>query len=204
MSLSLVLAFWMVSLLVVLTPGADWAYTINAGLRYRSPVPAVSGIVVGYLLAAAVVAAGLGAVVLRTPSALTVITIAGAAYLVWLGVDTLRHPAGAPTAVDGPLASVREQWLKGVGTSGLNPKMMLLFVAVLPQFTLAGSPVPVGAQMMALAGLHTASCAAVYFALGYASRRMLTLRPQAARAVSLFSGVAMIGLGCALLLREVL
>lgn len=205
MSMSAVLAFWAVSMVVVLTPGADWAYTINAGIRYRSPMPAIAGIVVGYLLAASVVAAGVGALVMSAPSAMSVLTLVGAAYLLWLGVDTLRHPAGAPDVTSaGTVVPVRTQLLKGVGTSGLNPKMMLLFLAVLPQFTLAGTDVPVGAQMMVLAGLHTASCAAVYVALAYGSRRMLALRPGAAGVVSSLSGVAMIVLAAALLARELL
>lgn len=82
MSLSAVAAFWAVSFLLVLTPGADWAYVISAGLRGRALVlPAVAGLACGALLATLAVAAGVGSLVARSPVVLTVLTMAGAAYL---------------------------------------------------------------------------------------------------------------------------
>ncbi len=63
MAASSVLAFWAVALLLIVAPGADWAFTIWVGLRGRSVVPAVSGLVIGYLLMTVVVAAGVGAFV---------------------------------------------------------------------------------------------------------------------------------------------
>ena len=88
-----VTAFWAVSFLFVVTPGADWAYAIAAGLRHRVVLPAVGGLLAGHLVATAVVAAGVGALVARLPLLLTVLTLAGALYLVWLGTGTLARPA---------------------------------------------------------------------------------------------------------------
>ena len=91
-----VAAFWAVSFLLVITPGADWAYAIAAGLRHRLVFPAVGGLLAGHLAATAVVAAGVGALVARSPLVLTVLTAVGAAYLVWLGIGMLAHPAALP------------------------------------------------------------------------------------------------------------
>ncbi|HET9563128.1 MAG TPA: LysE family translocator, partial [Mycobacterium sp.] len=68
-------AFWAVSFLFVITPGADWAYVIAAGLRHRVVLPAVGGLLVGHLMATAVVAAGVGALVARSPLILTLLTV---------------------------------------------------------------------------------------------------------------------------------
>jgi threonine/homoserine/homoserine lactone efflux protein len=93
MAVGTVAAFWMVSLLFVVTPGADWAYAIAAGLWHRTVLPAVGGLLAGHLLATAVVAAGVAAMMSRLPLALTALTALGAAYLVWLGIGMLSRPS---------------------------------------------------------------------------------------------------------------
>ncbi|RLU05792.1 lysine transporter LysE, partial [Pseudomonas prosekii] len=57
MTLSMFVAFWAVSILFVITPGADWAYAISAGLKGRVVMPAVAGLLSGHLIATLVVAA---------------------------------------------------------------------------------------------------------------------------------------------------
>lgn len=77
MAASSVAAFWVVAFLLIIVPGADWAFTISAGLRGGSAVPAVGGLVAGYLAMTVVVAAGVGALVARSPALLTALTAAG-------------------------------------------------------------------------------------------------------------------------------
>ncbi|HEY3502201.1 MAG TPA: LysE family transporter [Actinocatenispora sp.] len=90
------IAFLAVDLLLVCTPGADWAYAIAAGLRGRLVVPAVTGLVAGYAGYTLLAVAGVVVLVARSASLLTVLTVLGAGYLVWLGVSTLARPAGRP------------------------------------------------------------------------------------------------------------
>lgn len=201
MAFGTVAAFWVVSLLFVLTPGADWAYAIAAGLRYRTVLPAVSGLLLGHLAATAVVAAGVATVVTGTPWAMTVLTVAGAGYLLWLGIATLRGSATVTAGTVADTGSPLRQLLKGTGTSGLNPKVFLLFLALLPQFAHTGGAWPVAAQIVVLGLVHTASCAVVYTGIGTGARTVLRARPAAARVVGRVSGVAMIGIG-ALLVAE--
>jgi threonine/homoserine/homoserine lactone efflux protein len=198
-----VVAFWAVSFLFVITPGADWAYAITAGLRHRV-LPAVGGLLVGHLTATVVVAAGVGALVARSPLVLTVLTMVGALYLVWLGIGMLAHPAAPQAHAEKPTGSWLRQAAKGVGISGLNPKVFLLFLALLPQFTDPNAAWPIAVQIVVLGLVHVASCAVVYTGVGTGARRVLQARPTAARAVSHLSGTAMIGIGVLLLAEQLI
>jgi threonine/homoserine/homoserine lactone efflux protein len=201
MAASSITAFWAVSILLVLVPGADWAYAMAAGLRDRSVLPAVGGLLIGYVGLTGVVAAGVAAVVARTPGVLLGLTVAGALYLVWLGAATLARSGGlnAEPPVSEPPASGTGAWgsrmLKGAGISGLNPKALLLFLALLPQFTDRADRWPLAAQIGALGLVHVFNCAVVYACVGVLARAILRARPAAARAVTRFSGVAMIVIG---------
>ncbi|WP_329059366.1 LysE family translocator [Amycolatopsis sp. NBC_01480] len=201
MAFGTVAAFWAVSLVFILTPGADWAYAIAAGLRHRTLLPAVSGLLLGHLAATAVVAAGVATVVTDSPWAMTALTAAGAAYLLWLGITTLTGSATVTAGVTEP-GSWPRQLLKGAGTSGLNPKVFLLFLALLPQFTHPDGGWPVAAQIVLLGLVHTTSCAIVYTGIGTGARAVLQTRPAAARVVIRVSGIAMIGIGVLLLVEK--
>lgn len=77
MEMSIVAGFWVVSFLLIMTPGADWAYAISAGINGRRVVPAVMGLMSGHLLATLVVVAGVGVLIAQHPLALSGLTIAG-------------------------------------------------------------------------------------------------------------------------------
>jgi threonine/homoserine/homoserine lactone efflux protein len=204
MAISTIAAFWAVSFLFVITPGADWAYAIAAGLRYRTVLPAVGGLLAGHLLATAVVAAGVATLVAGSPVVLAALTVAGAGYLVWLGVGMLRQTPAPPAGGDEPPQSRARQAAKGLGTSGLNPKVFLLFLALLPQFTRPTATWPLAVQIVVLGLVHVTSCAVVYTVVGAGAKRVLRARPVAAGAVTRFSGVAMVGVGVLLLADQVL
>jgi len=203
MSGSTVAAFWAVSFLFVMTPGADWAYAMAAGLRHRTVLPAVGGLLSGHLAATVVVAAGVATIVTGSPMVLTVLTVAGAAYLLWLGYATVTDPA-LPQAGEQTGGSWLRQAATGAGISGLNPKVLLLFLALLPQFTHPSEPWPVAAQILVLGLVHVTSCAVVYTGVGVGARRVLRTRPAAARAVVRFSGTAMVVIGAALLIEQLI
>src|SRR5215469_15287158 len=105
MAASSIAAFWVVSSLLIMVPGADWAFTIGAGLGGHSVVPAVGGIVLGYAAMTIAVAAGVGTLVARSPALLGALTIVGGLYLMWHGATTLARPSGPDTTSNGAPAS---------------------------------------------------------------------------------------------------
>jgi threonine/homoserine/homoserine lactone efflux protein len=211
MNLSAVLTFWGVCLVLIIVPGADWAFVVSAGLRGRSVVPAVGGLVLGYTVLTAVVAAGVGTLVARDPVLLTGLTVAGGGYLIWRGAATLAAPAPAPDLSPAPAERAAAPGLapapagptlaRGLGVSGLNPKGLLLFLALLPQFTSRHGSWPLPGQLALLGVVFTLTCGAFYLGLGSVIRAVLLPRPGTARAITRLSGASMIIIG-ALLLAE--
>src|SRR5215475_13014872 len=201
MAASSIAAFWAIAFLLVIVPGPDWAFTIGAGLLGRSVLPAVGGIVLGYAAMTVIVAAGVGALVARTPAFLSALTIAGGLYLTWQGIMTVRRPS-APGTPAAPARSGRTTLARGVGVSGLNPKGLLLFLALLPQFTSPRWSWPVSVQIAVLGLTFTLTCAAFYFCLGKFAQVILRARPATARVLGRISAVATVVIGTLLLIER--
>jgi len=198
-AISVLTAFWAVSLLFVITPGADWAYAISAGMRGRWVMPAVMGMLSGHFLATLVVAAGVGSLLAGHPLALTLLTVAGCVYLLWLGGNLLLSPTVPEAGQAGAQESGPRWAFKGFCVSGLNPKVFLLFLALLPQFTDPTSNWPMPAQILLLGAVHLCSSLVIYTLVGYGAKAVLSTRPQAARLVGRVSGVAMISVALGLI-----
>ena len=206
MNPQLFLAFLLVAGALACTPGVDWAYSITAGLKQRSFVPAVAGLCGGYVLHTVLLVAGLAALLTGVPGVLGWLTVAGAAYLLWLGLRTIRTWRGASfgsAEVRAPANQFRT-FLQGMGTSGINPKGLLFYVALVPQFVSpeASLPVPVQSGLLGLTFVLLAGV--VYSAVALLARRLLHSRPGAARRVTLASGIIMVALGTVLLSEQLL
>ena len=217
MDTQLLIAAAVMMVLMVVLPGPDWAYLIASGMRERSVLPSLAGILLGYLATVAAVAIGVGAAVAALPGFIVGLTFAAAIYLTYLGVRVLRQPpvavavAGAggiggamSSAGDVPAASARP-WLRvlqGAGVSGLNPKGLLVLVVLLPQFTDAAGAWPIPVQLAVLGLIFVGACALVYALVGYGARTVLRLRPSAMRLVSRVSGAAMIVLAVVLVVEQ--
>lgn len=211
-------AFIVVAAALACTPGVDWAYSIAAGLRQRSFVPAVAGLCSGYILHTGLLVLGLAALLAGLPGVLGWLTVAGAAYLLWLGIGTIRSwrgasfstsDAGASFRADGGIqgatAGANNQlrtFLQGMGTSGINPKGLLFYVALIPQFVSADAAFPVPVQSGLLGLTFVALAALVYTAVALLARTLLQRRPGAARVVTLTSGIVMVTLGVVLLSEQ--
>lgn len=203
MNPQLFLAFIGVAVALACTPGVDWAYSIAAGLKDRSFVPAVAGLCGGYVVHTALLAAGLAAVITGMPGLLGWLTVAGAGYLLWLGVSTVRSWRGA--SFGGQAATAPAQgnqfrvFLQGMGTSGINPKGLLFFVALVPQFVSTDAALSVPLQSGLLGLTFVLLVAVVYSCVALLARKLLHTRPGAARRVTLASGIIMVALGLVLL-----
>ncbi|MGO4859614.1 LysE family translocator [Arthrobacter sp. 2MCAF14] len=207
MNPQLFIAFVIVAVTFACTPGVDWAYSIAAGLRQRSFLPAVAGLCSGYVLHTALLVAGLAALLTGVPGLLGWLTIAGAAYLLWLGVSTMRSWRGASFSADDAVGQSRNQlrtFLQGMGTSGINPKGLLFFLALVPQFVSPDASLPVPVQSGVLGLTFVLFAGIIYTAVALTSRKLLQSRPSAARVVTLASGIIMVGLGAVLLGEQLL
>ncbi|WP_426979645.1 LysE family translocator [Pseudarthrobacter sp. O4] len=206
MNPQLFLAFMVVAGALACTPGVDWAYSITAGLRQRSFVPAVAGLCGGYLLHTVLLVAGLAALLTGIPGVLGWLTVAGAAYLLWLGATTIRSWRGASFGggaadMTAPANQFRT-FLQGMGTSGINPKGLLFYVALVPQFVSPEASLPVPVQSGLLGLTFVLLVAVVYSCVALLARKLLHSRPGAARRVTLASGIIMVALGVVLLSEQ--
>lgn len=208
MAASTLASFIVVIGVLIAAPGPDWAFTLGVVSRGQSLVAAVSGLVLGYLGLSTAVAVGLGRLVAEEARALAVLTLLGAAYLAWLGVGAIRRPpadfgedANRRAAGSRSRAAVAAA---GVGVSCLNPKALLIFVAVLPQFTTDQSRWPLGAQLAVLGATFAAAVGLFYLLLGVLAVRLLEEHPGLAAHLSRAAGWAMVLLAAALAAQHTL
>lgn len=200
----LVAQFWTIAVLLALTPGADWAYIMGAGVRAKSAAPSILGMLTAYAVVIVAVALGVGTLVTQYPVVLTVLTLGGAAYLIWLGVTALAKRAEPVGPHGEPITgSAAAQFLRGAGVSGINPKGLLLLLALLPQFT-SPTGMPAAAQMLVLGALHLADIAVIYTLVALLARRLLRTRPRALALVGRLSGAMMVLIGVSLLVERFL
>ncbi len=197
------LAFSLAALLLILIPGPSVLFAIARSLSLGPTAGMLSatGNALGVLPHVVAVSLGLGALIAQSVVLFTVVKVAGAAYLVYLGVQAIRHRQvqATPEAVvaAGPLKLLREGFLVGF----TNPKTVVFLLAVLPQFVApAQGAVPL---QLATLGLIFAVIAVVcdcgWALLAGNARRWLAGSPQRVGQLGGFGGVMMVGLGGALL-----
>ncbi|GAA2890756.1 LysE family translocator [Nonomuraea rubra] len=206
MDTELLILFLGMDLLLICTPGPDMLYVLarSLGQGRRTGLTAVAGICCGYAAHTVLAAAGLAAALRAVPAALPAMRYAGAAYLVFLAVRTLlslrsreTRPLGAPSAE--PRGRVLRQ---STLTALLNPKGLLLYLSLMPQFISTGTGVPLGFQLTALGLLHVVNCALLYGLVAVATARAstaLTGTPKAARRISAISGTLLLVVAAATL-----
>ena len=200
-----VLAFGLAALILIAIPGPSVVFVIGRALAYGRPVAlaTVLGNSLGLLTIVVLVAVGLGVVVEESITVFLVLKIAGAAYLVWLGIEAVRHrrefldadadlPAGGMTW----RRAMRQGYIVGVS----NPKAYMILAAVLPQFVDRGAG-QVQLQMLLLGLL--AFCIGVVSDSAWAVvasqlRTWFTSTPRRGEAVGAAGGLSMIGLGVGL------
>ena len=132
-------AFVGVALVVICTPGPDTALTIRNTLfgGRRAGIFTAVGVSTGQAIWTLAASAGIAALLVASEPAFKALKLLGAAYLVWLGLQTLwgavRHRARAAAAPRRPLGTQRA-WRQGVLSNLGNPKMAAFFTSLLPQF----------------------------------------------------------------------
>lgn len=153
--------------------------------------------VVGAIPAVLAVAFGVGAIVASSVVAFTVIKIAGAIYLVYLGVQAIRHRNAHVQTANSVPTSARRLLTQGFIVGATNPKTIAFFVAVLPQFVSPASGA-VWAQLLVLGltfQLIALACDSVWALAAGTARMWFAKSPRRISALSSTGGVMMIGLG---------
>lgn len=196
-------AFLLAGLVIVVIPGPSVMFVVGRALAHGrgTALASVLGNALGSALVLVLVALGLGKIVQASEVAFTALKLLGACYLVYLGVQAIRHrrdlsvasmaDGGTPAAPRGA-AAIRQGLLVGVS----NPKVYVMFAALLPQFVNPAGSVP--AQMLVMGGLLIAVGLLTdgLWALGAAGVRAALVRtPRRSETLGVAGGVSMIGLG---------
>jgi threonine/homoserine/homoserine lactone efflux protein len=128
-------AFLVASFLLWMTPGPDTMYILARSISqgFRAGALSALGISCGILIHTAFAAFGLSALLAASATAFEVVKLAGAAYLIYLGIQALRA-SGTVSTPDLVAASPGRIFRQGVLTNALNPKVAIFFLAFLPQF----------------------------------------------------------------------
>jgi threonine/homoserine/homoserine lactone efflux protein len=130
------LAFFGVSLLLAFAPGPDNLFVLMQSALYgrKAGICVVLGLCTGLFVHTTAVAAGLAAIFAASKTAFIVLKFAGAFYLVYLAWQAFRAPTGAATSADTRARSLGRMYSRGIIMNLTNPKVVLFFLAFLPQF----------------------------------------------------------------------
>jgi threonine/homoserine/homoserine lactone efflux protein len=177
---------------LILSPGPDTVYVLARGTGdgRRAGVLSALGVATGVLVHTVAAAVGLAALFRAVPGARTVVVAAGAVYLTYLGVDTLRNPEVEARDTGG------NPYFQGLTVNVLNPQVALFFLAFLPGFAPESAPavgmVLLGALYAALTALYLGGVGTLSGHVGGESRR-----------TRLASGVVLLGIAAYLIVTTI-
>ena len=203
------LAFALVAALMTISPGADTFLVVRNALRggRRDGFVTALGISSGLYFHAILSALGVSAVLAHSAGAFLALKMAGAAYLAWLGIQSLRSglgrvPAAAPGDVPAARVTRLRSFREGLLTNLLNPKVIVFYLALLPQFVGPGEPVL--ARSLLLAAIH---CALGILWLGFVAwavdrSRRFFVKPALRRILDALCGTVLVALGLRLALEQ--
>ena len=196
-------AFLIASILFIQVPGPSLLFTIGRALTVgrREALLSVVGNAIGLLAQVILVAVGLGAIVAASATAYTAIKLLGAAYVIWLGIQAIRHRGAARRAMAGAAPARRGHPVRiGFTVGATNPKTIVFFVAFLPQFTDPGRHVALQTMALGLVfGVLAMASDSLWALAAGAARNWFGRRPARLDALSATGGTMMIGLGARIL-----
>jgi len=201
-SVSALLGFAAASIVLIVIPGPSVLFTIGRALSLgrRAGIVSVAGNTVGSLVLATAVALGIGALIAASELAFTIVKLAGAAYLVYLGVMTIiRRKRAAAATLQPSRQSLWRTFLQAAVVGVTNPKTLAFFVAILPQFASTGPdalPVPLQLEILAaIFALLAFASDTVWALVAAAARSWFGRSPKRLEALTATGGGMMIALG---------
>lgn len=199
MTFDLWLAFAAASTALLLIPGPTvllvLSYALSQGRRVA--VASAAGVALGDLLAMTASLAGLGALVMASATAFTVLKWIGAAYLVWMGIGLLRAaPGGGLAPGAGPArVSAARVFRHAATVTALNPKSIAFFVAFVPQFLRPESPILPQSALLVATFVALGTLNALAYALAADRLRRVIGRPSVLAWLTRAGGGALIAMG---------
>lgn len=191
-------AFGVLAALITIAPGPDFVLVVRTALAadHRRAIAASLGICSGLLAWSVVSAAGITALLTASKIAFTALRLAGAAYLVWLGIDAIRH-AGRGVSGDEapPLRSPWHAYRTGLINNALNPKIGVFYVTVVPTFIPDGAPVLATSLLFGWIHVLLGIVWLALVALLVERLRRLVLRRRTQQRLEQAAGVTLLGLG---------
>lgn len=195
------LSFALAAVLITATPGPDNLMVLGMGMSkgQRQGIAFGLGCAVGCLSHTILAVVGVSALVAASPFAFTALKWIGGGYLVWLGVNAIRHAGqGAKVAeYDGGQDSTRALFFKGMFANAINPKVVLFFLSFLPQFVVPEQG-RIGLQLGILGFVFAVQAGVLFAALAYFAGSIgawLTRRPKANVWLDRIAGAVFVSLG---------
>jgi threonine/homoserine/homoserine lactone efflux protein len=202
--MSNLLEFAGLAAVIIVIPGPSVLFTVSRALTAgrRTALLTVLGNEAGLVIQATAVAFGMGVVVERSVGVFTAVKLLGAAYLVYLGVQAVRHRRSLAEAVGQRAAPVRplRAFSDGLIVGTMNPKTIVFFAVMLPQFTNRTSG-DLAVQMLLLGALFSAIALvldSIWAVAAGTAGQWLSRSPRRLAAIGGTGGLAMIGLGVSL------
>lgn len=209
MPLDLLIAFFAATAVFAYMPGPGMLYTSAQTLASgrRAGLLAAAGLHLGGYLHVVAAAAGLAALLAAVPTLYLALKLAGALYLVWLGLRLVFARPWAPAGTPTPgTAWTKRTLLDSALVEALNPKTAVFFLAFLPQFTVPGAAWPVWLQLLALGtvvNLMFSSADLLCVAAAASLRRTLARSARAQRWLRALGGTLLVALGVKLATQRV-
>jgi threonine/homoserine/homoserine lactone efflux protein len=197
---SRLIAFVGVAALLTVAPGPDMALVLRNALRGGRPavVPTAAGIATGCVVWGAASSLGVAALLAASAQLYQALKLAGAAYLVFLGLLALKAAIRGPAAEAGPSDPTRTRagaYRQGLLTNLLNPKVGVFYATFLPQFIEPGQPV--FATSVALACIHAGMGLVWLTIYGYGASRLADVisRGRIRQAIEVATGTVLVVFG---------
>lgn len=140
MTFTVWLTVFTAAILIAVSPGPGAVSSMSAGVRfgYARTLALIGGLQAALVIQLAIVALGFGALLATSELAFNLMRYAGAAYLVWIGIQKWRAPIEVPT--DSPRLAARNLFVQGLLVNLTNPKAIVFMAALVPQFIDPNAP----------------------------------------------------------------
>jgi threonine/homoserine/homoserine lactone efflux protein len=170
LTLSQLGAFLAVSVAITLSPGPDNLMVLSLSIArgQKAGIAFGLGCALGCINHTVLAALGVSALIAASPTAFFVLKVIGGLYLVWLGVQAIRHAQSFSQSSTRIVSqeSFRQLFTKGLIANAINPKVVLFFLAFLPQFV-TGDQGQVGWQILQLGLVFTVQAALIFSTIGW-------------------------------------